>query len=427
MGAGGFWFQAPPLGGDKPHCENVVSTRPNLLGSSDQTGYIPNWLWKIPNVSTKSAKNADAGLLCVLRLRYNISSMDIPFDLDIGNNNNNDEDKVTGPNTNPSIQPFDVFDSTTIPHSDMMGAYNLTLRVNTNQYGRTFQDRSYTFYIRSRASNMITPGSQPGSKSRIVNLNVRGKRGNIVQAYPAVEYDFVPQKVSIGQDEFLHLQWTGSDYNPNRQPNNAEGGPEDLANAGNYRADRSNLVQLSKNKAGADMPTPREGSGVSVDKSFFSVSQASRMAFLGQDPEVDCDNWELLLSNNNNDADEANLDRRNCYKLNAQKDPYFDGGLVRVAASVGTYHMFSTRNNNFSNRSQKMIIGVYPTGLTPGEIAGITIGTLSLTAMAASVGGYQYSKRYPNSAVAGVYSSFFANPHVQQITNHPYYQRVFGK
>jgi hypothetical protein len=422
---GGFWYQAPALGGGKPHCGDAPRTRPNVLGSSSD-GYIPNYMWKIPKVSHSRSANPDAGTLCVFRIRYNISTMDVPFNLDIGDNNNFDEDRRRGPNTNPSIQPFEPFDSMgAIPHSDMMGAYNLTLRVNTNQYGRTFQDRSYTFYIRSRGSSMVGPGDQPKKGKRIVNLNVRGKRGNIVQTFPAVEYDFVPQVVNIGENQHLHIQWTGSDYNPNRQPNNAEGGPVDEANAGNYRADRSNLVQLMGNHLGGNMPQPRQRSN-SIDD-FFTVPQAARMAFLNQDPELDCDSWETLLANNGNNADNANLDKRNCYKLNAQRHPYFDGGLIKVKAAVGTYHMFSTRNNNFSNRSQKMTIHVFATGLTSAEIAGIVIGSLSLAGMATAAGGYQYAKRYPNSAVASAYSSFFANPYVQKVTSHPTFVKVFGK
>ena len=98
--------------------------------------------------------------------------------------------------TNPEVQ-F----KTDLPNAN----FKLQLAVNTAQFGRTFQDRSHVMVLMPRESN----GNNIADDVTIYNLNVRGKRGNIVQVYPAVEYDFVPKDLSCTSDDFVHIQWTG--------------------------------------------------------------------------------------------------------------------------------------------------------------------------------------------------------------------------
>ena len=59
--------------------------------------------------------------------------------------------------------------------------------------------RSHSFAIRSQTSDL-------GDCDGIYNLNVRGKRGNIVQVYPGVEYDFVPNRLTVSDGSCIHIQ-----------------------------------------------------------------------------------------------------------------------------------------------------------------------------------------------------------------------------
>jgi hypothetical protein len=210
------------------------------------------FLWTIPNIPiAKNGSNyfspsmTSAYKSCVLRLRYNVSSADFqqwPMDavdpttarmVDSKNNSRFSDD----PRSPLHQDPYVVIGPSDHHDDKQQDVKFVKLKVNTNQYGRTFQDRSYVFSIKplpstsSSADNKAdTPqfdttavhtALQNGGK--IYNVNVRGKRGNIVQVYPSVEYDFVPNALALGVNDMIHFQWTGSDYNPRRGCNDATG------------------------------------------------------------------------------------------------------------------------------------------------------------------------------------------------------------
>jgi len=293
-----------------PDCAATPHNRDNHLGN-DLTGFANTYNWTLPNIENGK---------CVIRIRYNISTADYDaWNID-SNSNKNAALNISSPiSNNPYIQPFD-------------DGQQLRLAINTAQFGRTFQDRSYMFSIKRRPTNI-------GALDRIWNVNVRGKRGNIVQTYPAVEYDFTPQRLAVRVGDYIHFQWTGCDTNP--QGNDGEG---------TQGTDRSNIVFL---KGGRDYNN--KGS-----QDFFDGDTRQAAAFLGNDPDICAANLSSLQASTN-DQNTINRAKSNCAKLNAA-GRYFNSGLTKITAhhNGNTYHYMSTRNNNFSNRSQKGTVTVIP-------------------------------------------------------------------
>ena len=260
---------------------------------------------------------------CVLRLRYNISTKETPWEF-----SSSDNEKLKN---NPVMNS-----SSGVP---------VRMAVNTAQYSRIFEDRSHTFNIIKRPSSL--------DNVNIHNINVQGKRGNIAQVRNCIEYDFVPNNITITQDDYLHFQWVGSDYNP--PGNDGEG------RAG---TDRSNLVVLDEVRD--NLPYQEN------DKDMFDERTSFLLASLGQDinnPDQ-CFTWEELTKGNQRNNQQA---LKNCALLN-RAEPYFNMPPMKVKEnSKKKSVMMSSRNNNFSNRGQKLIIHIVdPVSLASENNVGTT-------------------------------------------------------
>jgi len=355
--AGLNWTMIPSWGIDAPQCLPTPLTRDNHLGNAI-TGYQASYNWTLPDAGQEKCIK-DNNCNCVLRIRYNISTSDT------------DGWGFTDYTKNAQNSPISGD-----PYIPLEGeeTYNVSLAIDTTQFGRTFQDRSHVFHIRPRPSGV-------SSLARIFNLNVRGKRGNIVQAYPATEYDFIPEVLNVRRSDYIHFQWTGCDTNPAGN-----------AGEGTQGTDRSNIVQITD--IAANYPATEDWIKGNTPL-FDSKSLRQTMAYLGQ---TDCKTLAQLLTDHPNDNNAVETDPNNCMKLNSVSAKYFDGGLIKMN-NTGNFYYMSTRNNNFSNRSHKGNINVM--NVLPDWAIGVTVVGGVAFLGSAGVGALMfYAKTHPHSAIA---------------------------
>ena len=190
---------------------------------------------------------------------------------------------------------------------------------------------------------------------KIHNLNVQGKRGNIVQTYPSVEYDFIPSNLHVNEGDWIHVQWAGSNTHNNNNPaGDGQAGmhffffffsfllsflcPNFLLlpylsfpgddGEGTGGTDRSNIVQIFNRTV--NYPLHRDAAYMweAVEDSVPGRSAFDLML-------------DFATAGKGETAD--NL-LNNC-------PASWNGGLLKF--KKGEYNFMCTRNNNFSNRSQK--------------------------------------------------------------------------
>lgn len=289
-------------------CAEYPFGRVNHLGNGADLGEI-GYSWEIPHFPSGKTMAA------VFRTRYNITTDDYDgWSIDSRQNGNEKSPVVNNPNA-------------------YFGASEpLALAINTAQFGRTFQDRSHKFYLKPRPASMAA--------NDIKILSVQGKRGNIVQTYPGVEYDFVPKNLETKTNELIHVLWTGS----NTHDNNPPGGDGQTGDDGEGQGgtDRSNILGMRNRLDNWPIPDDHP-------ENFLNHIEVKWSAYSDQTPTAGDLGVQLASSGYFKDYDSVDSTLQN--QLN-NASPSFKGAVFRIKKK-GTYHYMCSRNNNFSNRSQK--------------------------------------------------------------------------
>lgn len=347
---------------------------------------------------------------CIFRIRYNISTLDnMPHEY------LNDDGVVTGPESNcdPDTEEkggqregetksecLNVITADSVPmYSDPHVTYltgedthELAIALDTNQWGRTFQDQSYVFQVEPMPEEM--------QGDTVWNLMTRGRRGNIVQAFPGLEYDQSSEIIdsqTLQQGDWIVYNHCGTWFNE-----------ENVDGEGNNAMDGSNLCALDDVSKNFPMHESR------LEDSLFKGNVDSNMyrslcnppfyapplgEFAACTGTSCCRTYLDAVVNGEQSDAEFEQDITNCGVLN-HMDPCFQTSF-QVQADAGTeYAVVSTRNNNFSNRSQKSRIFV-ASSLSVGAIAGIAIASVAVAGAGVGFGVYKFKNRAlsGNSAV----------------------------
>jgi len=355
-------------------CNKQNWSQANHLGNVDGTakgGQTDSYEWWIPDfddltdpdgwkchtytdTNVEGATQAVQYVRGVVRLRYNISTMDYdPYTTNSSWNNDPANGVISPITQNPTVD---------------IGTYmqGFRLAINTAQTGRTFQDRSHVFNIMKKPNvpNGNTPAAAAMAKqvqaNNLLNVNVRGKRGNIVQTFPAVEYDFEPNDFNVVQGQCMHFQWGGSNTHNNGNP--AGDGQAGDAGEGRGGSDRSNIMEMSALRNSYPMPYDQY-------PSFFDIVTCKRPM---ENTIVSAADAKIILATQGYFSSEAAAQANNGDNVNPLLNNVsgaFKQGLVcctEANTTPGDYYLVSTRNNNFSNRSQKMKIKVVEAAAASG-------------------------------------------------------------
>eukprot|EP00493_Phyllostaurus_siculus_P025737 UN26082 len=234
----------------------------------------------------------------------------------------------------------------------------------------------------------ILPRPENAGNAQIKLLTVSGKRGNIVQTFPGHEYFFYPEELHLRKFDMVHFHWTGSNTNPNNNDGQGKQGTDRSnfcpMNGAIYEPDAAASLQggegLNTGAAhigslGTNYPAyVKEPELYSRAEAFSSCSKPEQI----QPPigGIPMEIAEALCTGRQEPG--ARHDFGNMEELD-------DAGTTVSFAPVqvtetGCWSGVSTRNNNFSNRSQKSTICV-----DEGDYATNDVGP-SGDAVTASVG-----------------------------------------